>query len=329
MSADAIRDRFRRLGEMAAAAGPDDVPTDGAGDGPPALRLAVTADGLHHLLVPARAPVAPDRRSAAVRIGERSLIHPTTGESLCFADLYCIDPMMNGVFDTLVADVIGACSDASDRDLESVMRETLSAWRHLLAAAAGGISKDAALGLFAELSVLAQLAEAKPHTALDAWTGPLAEPHDFRHQGRAIEVKATGGDNTGRIKISSLRQLDSAGLAHLSLVVLSLSDSPDGMTLDEKVEEVMEEGVPEQQFVEMLSRVGFVRGMEVGTQRRLSVRAARAWTVDDTFPRLTPSDIEPAPAAAISAVSYSVNLDLCPQPAIPGWTAAQLLFDGA
>ena len=149
--------------------------------------LAVDGSGLPHLLVPSNGAVAQDRRSAAVWITPRKL---QVGESAqVFADLGCRDPELVRVFDRLVVEILETADGTGER-LDLVQSRTLVEWRHLLSAARGRVSHEAATGLFGELSILCHLAKTQPQLALDAWVGPTLAPRDFHHGRHGIEVKS-------------------------------------------------------------------------------------------------------------------------------------------
>ena len=73
------------------------------------------------------------------------------------------------------------------------------------------------VGLFAELCVLRTLVESSGSVALDAWTGPRGDPHDFRLVSTELEVKATLRDRRRHI-VGGLSQLQSSGNNRLLLV---------------------------------------------------------------------------------------------------------------
>ncbi|WP_338538357.1 PD-(D/E)XK motif protein [Janibacter terrae] len=280
--------------------------------------LGVDEESLPHLLVPVHDSVVPDRRSAAVWITRRELL---VGEEVrVFADLGCRDPDVARVFDRLVTEILEVASQSGER-LDLVQARVLIEWRHLLSAARGRLSHEVATGLFGELSVLCRLAESQPQLALDAWVGPQKAVRDFAYGGRAIEVKSRVATSAERIHISSLDQLDSAGLESLVLAVVDVADDELGHSLGQLVDRAVSLGVPRLPLNDLLEGFGFVAGMVGDDERRMSAVGLRTWQVDDGFPRLTGANLPTGTLEAIRTVNYSLDLARLRNAHIDDWSA--------
>ncbi|MGN7246800.1 PD-(D/E)XK motif protein [Janibacter anophelis] len=278
--------------------------------------LAVDAEGLPHLLVPARGAVAQDRRSAAVWITSREL---QVGEQVeTFADLGCRDRDLVRVFDRLVSEVLEVADRTGER-LDLVQSRTLVEWRHLLSAARGSLSHEAVTGLFGELSVLCHLAQSQPQLALDAWVGPNLAVRDFLHGQRSIEVKSRVVGSEERVRISSLDQLDGRGLERFVLAVVDVQDHEFGQSLGHMVDRAVSLGVPRLALNDRLANFGFVAGMVGDDDRRMSVARLRTWTIDASFPALTGADVPASTLSAIVGVTYALDLTQIGEPSIDDW----------
>ena len=175
------------------------------------------------------------------------------------------------------------------------------------------------VGLIGELIALERLIERKGLDALDAWSGPLKEPHDFRLGRSEYEVKTTICPQ--RIHtISSFDQLvPSTGCKlYLLSILLGPAATDDSFSLAEKVQNLSAkfQSVPArlQQFTSALERSGFRDADLVHYSRRFTLRRPLATVrVNADFPAITRQliqetlGIEVAPR--IEAVHYDVNVE--------------------
>lgn len=101
------------------------------------------------------------------------------------------------------------------------------------------LSIERQLGLIGELIVLERMISADGPQAIEAWIGPLREPHDFRVVNHEFEVKSTAG--TRRIHtIHNLTQLTvSPGcLLFIVSVLLGPGGKDGGFSLATKIESI-------------------------------------------------------------------------------------------
>ena len=174
------------------------------------------------------------------------------------------------------------------------------------------------LGLLGELLVLEKFLLKRGGSALDAWLGPMGEPHDFRFNSREYEVKTT--ISAHRIHtINGLEQLvPSAGC---SLFIVSVMLGPPGaghgFSLTEKVNQLYtgfaHKGQLGERFSAALASCGFRNEDKAHYERRFSMRHPIAIvSVDGNFPAITGSTIQDALgelAPRVESLRYDVSIE--------------------
>lgn len=117
----------------------------------------------------------------------------------------------------------------------AALRRSLRDWRALFEQLAL-LTPERQLGLLGELWLLDRLISVHGVAALDAWTGPKGEAHDFRIGKQEFEVKTTSGEHRTHIISSDSQLIASPG--H-DLYVLSLqfaAGGPSGRSLRDVAE---------------------------------------------------------------------------------------------
>lgn len=216
------------------------------------------------------------------------------------------DAARSDLFTTICADLI-TFADAEDagRALRLVM-ERLVAWRQFLRSLSGGMSRQETIGLIGELHVLAELLARDP-TLLPAWRAPEGGLHDFENGGHAIEVKTTLGPGW-RVTISTMEQLDHAGLDQLDLVHVRLLETPAGSSLDELIDRIAAM-LPSEGDRRTLSNALLQRGLAPDDRAsrsglRTALQQMTCYAIDEDFPRMRRADI----AGAIVDLQYVLDL---------------------
>lgn len=192
----------------------------------------------------------------------------------------------------------------------------LASWRRMLA---GGnvLSDDFQAGLAGELWVLDRLMRGSDPTAVDAWTGPDRDAHDFRLATTELEVKTTSGEHR-RHTINRLDQLEpSSGLAlHLVSIQVEGAGLADGWSLGDQVDAIRKlvTGHPAAKaFEQKLGDWGWSDRERVHYPRRRRLRTpARLVPVDDECPRLVSGILEPALGSLvhrIDQVTYRLDVE--------------------
>lgn len=208
------------------------------------------------------------------------------------------------LFTTVCADAIAAAGE--DRDLGLVrFLERLDAWRRFLRERHAGMSREETIGLIGELLILERLVTADP-ALLGSWKSPEDGLQDFENAGHALEIK-TGIGAATVIRISSLDQLDAAGMDRIDLVHVRLAEDPSGRTLADIIDDLqalLREDGSRRQFANGLLRRGLMPDDDVARNRpRIRERGIDTYHVDETFPALVRASV---PIAVIET-SYGLE----------------------
>ncbi|NUW43288.1 PD-(D/E)XK motif protein [Nonomuraea rhodomycinica] len=269
-------------------------------------RVALDGKGARHLLVPAGdEEVSVDPRPAVLGTVVRKL--GFGGAAIAYVDVSCAESDLFPEFDEVVTDVLEAVADARRPAAAAVA--AIARWRRLFRSSLlRGLSRQAKLGLFAELAVLSALVEADPGFPVDAWRGPLNEPHDFEAAVRCLEVKgvSTSGDS---ITVHGLDQLDTHSGRPLDLVLLRVAEDPDGRTVSDLVEQLR--GA-------VASRVGLrTRLSAAGWSDRPDLPELDTFAIEEVFriavgpdtPRLVPSSLVTGSLPdGVADIRYQIDL---------------------
>lgn len=143
------------------------------------------------------------------------------------------------LFAEVCSDVVRALVRSEDEGETNLLPELgarLAAWRAFLRDQSGGLTRQETVGLIGELLLLEQLVARVPD-ALALWKSPDDGLHDFENCGRSLEVKTSLG-SARRLHISTLDQLDAAGLASLHIAHIRLIEQADGVTLARLAERI-------------------------------------------------------------------------------------------
>ncbi len=176
--------------------------------------------------------------------------------------------------------------------------------------------------LYAELRVLETLLEAGISSALDHWTGPNEDPHDFTGlPGGDIEVKSTLSPDRTVITVNGLMQLESPEQGELLLVMMRLErdGSPSSDRLRNLIDRI-EPKVDEVEFLRKLSDSGYDFSDTDGDQPQQPIREPAfklvevfCHRVDEKFPRLVPASlVEGRLPEDIDRLRYSVDIGSIP-----------------
>jgi hypothetical protein len=115
------------------------------------------------------------------------------------------------------------------------LRRSLRDWRSLFEQLAL-LTPERQLGLLGELWLLDRLMDVHGAAALDAWTGPKREAHDFRVNPYEFEVKVTSGERRSHL-ISGDSQLVASPDHELYLLSLQFAaGGPGGRSLKDVIE---------------------------------------------------------------------------------------------
>jgi hypothetical protein len=225
-------------------------------------------------------------------------------------------PEILRVFATFVEDV--AILVAREPDDEGALRAfttRFAHWRRLLAAEPrGGLSRDAAQGLWGELWVLRHtLLQNWGDGAIDGWTGSERDEKDFRRSSVAIEVKSTRADAPHAVRINGEHQLEDPGHGGtLLLAVLDVDSHRQGAgeTLNDAVASTRQvlEGPALIAFDEKLAAYGYSNSdADLYGEVRHSLREMLWYSVVAGFPRITSNQLPDG----VGRVTYLLSTDAC------------------
>lgn len=197
------------------------------------------------------------------------------------------------------------------RSLHAAFRETVRAWSALLdQKRVEGVGRR--IGLHGELAMLSVLAERYGWaTALESWTGPAAEEHDFAFPIFDIEVKTTASERR-RHSINGLDQLVESGGRPLWFVSVRVTrGGAGGRTLSESIDAVRNGAMAERK--ELGARV---TKLVSESRLDLDVRDDERWTLRDeplvlpasSLPRLSVDGSAEAMSERILSVRYDIDV---------------------
>ena len=290
----------RPQGEDALATMP--ITADGA-DSP--LAMAMDHAGHLHLLIPVqRGPTGAQPSDLnGLKVRHRSL---ETGEVLNLT----APPSHEQVFTPFCRDIVDAVV-VQGRDPWKAVAATIRAWQSAWKPVRQEMDKIVQVGLFGELLVLRSLLiPVLGPAAIDQWSGPDSERHDFVGECLHIEVKTTRKSRPEH-EISRLDQLRVPAGCQLLFVSIQLEQSVGGdETLATQVDAVVDllrgDAAALDEFMTKMVRMGWSEEMRnSGELLRFFVRGAEVYAVDEDFPRL-PDDFQP-PSGVVS-VKYTVDL---------------------
>ncbi|MCF3184041.1 PD-(D/E)XK motif protein [Streptomyces polychromogenes] len=208
-----------------------------------------------------------------------------------------------------------------ERDLDEAFEETVRAWGELLNRPRG-LGMERRIGLHGELAVLR--AVARTHgwaSAIDAWTGPKAEQHDFGLPTSDLEVKTTTAEER-RHTIHGIRQLTETEGRPLWFASLQLTRGGlGGRSLGESVGTVLRDvraagRIASMRLEHALNSAGWSEGDP--DDERWSLRTEPLLVPADRLPRLTESMIPTAVRTLISSIDYRIHVDhLSTEPGSP------------
>lgn len=273
------------------------------------LLIAADAKGQRHIL----APLAQEQ-AFEQQVWDNLRLTEATFRNNRYLDLVCTSDGLAHVFAAL-ADQVVRRVEQEDRLASEALQATLTEWRQLLKPAPA-LTEEQARGLFGELTVLKALAERSAGYALDAWTGPDMDLHDFTTPGGDIEVKTSKTEGLD-ITVSSLHQLDAPDGRPLVLARIHVESSPQGKNIGDMVDDLCRLGIIRDQLLEKLAAIRFILGSDPDANRFIVTTAPVAWLVDESFPGLRSSDIPEPRRTAIRRVSYALDLVAAGEPLTP------------
>lgn len=269
------------------------------------LSSAMDQAGVLHLLIPvAQGPAgAPPADLNGLKVRHRRL---ETGDVL---DLSA-PPSHEQVFTPFCNEIVDAVVHQS-REPWKAVAAIVRAWQSAWKPARQAMDKIVQIGLFGELLVLRSLMiPILGHAAVDQWSGPEFERHDFVGDQLHIEVK-TSRKSRPEHEISRLDQLCAPAGCQLLFVSVQLEESIGGdESLASQVDAIVDllrgDAAALDLFMTKMANMGWSEEVRnSGELLRFFLRGADVYSVDDDFPRL-PDGF--APPSGVVSVKYTIDL---------------------
>ncbi|MFI7053297.1 PD-(D/E)XK motif protein [Streptosporangium canum] len=269
-------------------------------------RVAIDGMNARHLLVPTGdEDMSVDPRPAVLGTVVRKLSFG--GPAVAYVDVSCAESDLFPEFDEVVIDVLEAV--ASARRPASAAIDAIARWRRLFRSSLlRGLSRQAKLGLFAELTVLSALAEADAGFPVNAWRGPLNEPHDFEAAVRCLEVKGLSALSES-ILVHGLEQLNTHDGRPLDLVLLRVVEDHDGRTVSDLVEQLRGTVASRADLRTRLSAAGWSDQPDRPDLDTFAIEEVRRIVVGPDTPRVAPSSLVAGSLPdGVGDLSYHIDL---------------------
>jgi len=273
------------------------------------IRFAVGPEGQPRLLVPVASIHASDRLASTPKLAVTVSRFSLRGKQTQFVDVMSLDRGLDPVFAELAEEILRRVQDGNP-PVTSVTG-AIDDFRELLRERRQEEIPDSRiLGLVGELHVL-KILTGFSTDAVEAWTGPYEQRHDFRRHIHALEVKTSGRSDAMKVSINGSEQLAAPSGGSLALVHVRMEMVDDGdMSVGKLVESLLAAGVDRGTLYRGLTALECANPM-AAEWNRLSFHAEglSAYTVREGFPRITnanfPSGHLPA---GIASLQYELDL---------------------
>ena len=187
---------------------------------------------------------------------------------------------------------------------------TISDFRDLLQSRQRDVSGIAAAGLIGELVILEALAGFSA-SAVQSWTGPYEQRHDFRRAVRAIEVKTSMRSDSTRVTIHGAEQLLPPGDGSMHLAHVRLEQAEAGSaTVSRLRERIIGVGVDATLLDAGLSKLDYDQtSANAWDLFAFEVEGIDFYLVSPDFPRITSSTFGDGNLPyGIVALNYEIDL---------------------
>ena len=269
------------------------------------IQIAIDSTGLMHLLVPVTtqppAELPPDL--TGLRIRHRNL---DRGEVM---DIFS-PPAYEAVFTPFCKRLLQALLVES-REPWAAARTEIRSWAAAMRAPRNDFSRITQIGLFGELWVLSNvLIPQIGGDAIDHWTGPDRERHDFVGERAHLEVKTTTRSEP-QFHISRIDQLYEPNEKSLFLAAVQIEESKGGQqNIGEMIDRIRHQLTGDagalDQFLGKVSACGWYEELRhSGELLRFSLRDVEFYRVNEIFPKISSDFIVPN---GVRNIEYDINL---------------------
>jgi len=304
-------DRWRTLRAAGVGDGVLEVPSlpSEVDSGFGAIRFAVGPKGQPRLLVPCGQGARLSGDDSPEKLSVTLSRFNVAGRSVVFIDLMSLEPSLDPVFAELASEILHRIGGGTVPI--SAVKGTISDFRELLRKEIEAeISSIQIYGLIGELVVLRNLVNFSP-AALQAWTGPFEQRHDFRNGNHALEVKTSSRSDSVKVHVSSLEQLAEPSGGSLTLVHVRVEMARGGETcVAGLVAELLRNGAPRTELERGLGAAGCSDPTAAAWNRiRCNLEGISAYSVVSGFPRITAAQLVGGKIMeGVSLVEYAIDL---------------------
>lgn len=278
-----------------------------SGFGP--VRFAIGPEGQPRLMVPCGTGASLRGSASSGKLAVTISRYEVGGRTTRFIDVMCVDRLLDTVFAELADEIVHRV--AGGNSAAEAVEGTIADFRNLLSDSPEREVPDHEIaGLIGELVVLRSLASISPK-AIEAWTGPFDQRHDFRRDTQSIEVKCSTRSDSTKIMISSIDQLAEPVGGSLLLVHLNMERAASGgLTVSELATDITRKGVPMEDLAHALSAMGCANPYaDTWNRVRYSLERISGYEVREGFPRITSAHFTGHTLpAGIASVTYDVDL---------------------
>jgi hypothetical protein len=281
--------------------------------------LAVDSQRRRHLLVQIPDGTVPimQRETRSLDVATSRFQVGTNPESL-YVDLLCTDSAQHHTFSAIAQDIIRTVRQTPAPPRDSILN-ALARWRAFWMVKSGGMTHEAALGLFGELWFLRRWLAPVNAITIARWQATDAARHDFQWHSASVEVKTTAVQTAGppTHRIASIEQLADPEEGDLYLFSLQIcEDALSANTLHSLVGAITADLQADfhalSNFNDKLAARDYSPADQQNPARPFRILAERLYRVDATFPRLTRACFQPAGIpTGIAGIEYLIDLAAC------------------
>ena len=226
-----------------------------------------------------------------------------------YIDVMNLDRALDAVFAEVAVEILRRIREGSAP--VTAVGGTLQEFKELLRDGVGAdVSDSKVIGLIGELLVLQSLCARTPH-AVEAWTGPLDQRHDFRRSEMALEVKTSSRADATTVGITSIEQLTAPAGGSLVLVHVRIERAQSGsLSVSNLARALKEAGVDTGEIARRLASLGCESSDAAAWNRvQYELEGIAGYRVLEGFPRINAALFaEGRLPDGIRSVSYIVDL---------------------
>lgn len=273
------------------------------------VRIAIGPAGEPRLLVPVGRPAAGTTNAGSHNLLLTRSSFRSVGKLEHFIDITLRNSQLTRVFTELVEEILKRLESGTGP--EAAVHGTIQDFRNLLARTPEGeIPLTRLCGLIGELVVLEKLTAELP-TALESWTGPIGQRHDFRRRDIALEVKTSLRSDASRVIIHGPEQLLPPSDGRLYLAHVRIEPVNGGpLSVAELHREIIEHGADQVILDERLAELG-CRDPDADEWNTMSfaLEGIDIYTLSPGFPSITPASFsESVLPVGVVGLTYEIDL---------------------